>query len=63
VIYFQARSIVLHGGDLPAKKRKYSVAGLDEVFYVGSSSDMQETEVPENTRMDNQTEWGVGNDY
>jgi hypothetical protein len=30
---------------------------------IGSSSDLQETEVPENTRMDNQTEWGVGNDY
>ncbi len=30
---------------------------------IDSISDLQETEVPVNTRMDNQTEWGVGNDY
>jgi len=63
VINFQARSIVFRGGDLSAKKLKDSVTGLDEVFYIGSSSDLQITELPENTRMDNRTEWGVGNDY
>ena len=61
MIYFQARSRLLHGGDLPAKKGKDSATGLDEVFYIGSRSDLQGTE--ENTRMDNQTEWGVGNEY
>ncbi len=63
MIYFQAGSIVFHGVDFPAKEGIDSVTGLDEVFYIGSSPDLQETEVPENTRMDNQTEWGVGNDY
>jgi hypothetical protein len=63
VIYFQARSILFHGVDFPAKKGKDSVTGLDEVSYIGSSSDLQETEVLGNTRMDNQTEWGGGNDY
>ena len=63
MIYFQAGSTLFHGGDFPAKEGKDSVTGLDEVFHIGSSSDLQKTEVPENTRMDNQTEWGVGNDY
>lgn len=63
MIYFQARSVLFNGGDFPAKKGKDSVTCLDEVFYIRSSSDLQETEVLENTRMDNQTEWGVGNEY
>ena len=61
MIYFQARLILFHGIDFPAKKGKDRVTCLDEVFYIGSRSDLQGTE--ENTRMDNQTEWGVGNEY
>ena len=63
MIYFQAGSILFHDDDFPAKKGKHSVTCLDEVFYIPSSSDLQETEVLENTRMDNKTGRGVGNEY
>jgi hypothetical protein len=37
---------------------------LDQVYQnICSNSDLQKAEVPENTRMDNQTEWEVGNGY
>jgi hypothetical protein len=36
------------------------VQGYQNIY---SSSDLQKAKAPENTRMDNQTEWGVGNGY